>query len=71
MPRTQADEFDVYDNQGQRFTLYLFVLTDENGVVVKKEYRTASGPVAKQISDTEFRYPGAKKFRLQTTRPTN
>jgi hypothetical protein len=50
MPWTQAEEFDVYDDQGQRFTLRPFTLTDENGAVVKKEYRKASGLVAKQIS---------------------
>ena len=69
MPWTQAPEFDVYDDQGQRFTLRLCTLTDENGAVLKKEYRTASGLVAKQISETEFRWPGASKFRLRTTRP--
>ena len=34
MPWIQAPEFDVYDGQGQRFTLRLFTLTDENGAVV-------------------------------------
>jgi hypothetical protein len=44
--------------------------TDENGAVVKKEYRTASGMVVKQISETEFRWPGASKFRRRTIRPS-
>jgi hypothetical protein len=47
MPWTHGDEFDVYDDRGQRFTLRLCTLTDENGAVVKKVYRTASGLVAK------------------------
>jgi hypothetical protein len=71
MPWTHADEFDVYDDRGQRFTLRLFTLTDENGAVVKKEYRTASGLVAKKISETEFQWPGAVKFRLRTKRLTS
>ena len=42
MPWTKADELDAYDDAGNRFTLYLFVQTDENGVTIAKEYRTAS-----------------------------
>ena len=55
MPWTQVPEFDVYDDQGQRFICRLCPLTDKTGAVVNKEYRTASGQVAKQISKTEFR----------------
>jgi hypothetical protein len=70
MPWTQSDEFDVYDDEGQRFTLRLCTLTDEKGALVKKVDRTSSGLVAKQISATESRYPGANKFILRTTRPS-
>jgi hypothetical protein len=69
MPWTKTGELDVYDDQDKRFTLNLFVLTDESGAIIAKEYRTASGLPAKQVSETEFQYPGAKKFRLQTMRP--
>ena len=64
MPWTKTGELDVYDDQGKRFTLYLFVQPDETSAVIAKEYRTASGLPAKKVSETEFRYPGAKKFRL-------
>lgn len=67
MPWTKTGELDIYDDQGKRFTLYLFVLTDENGAVIAEEYRTVLP--AKQVSETEFQYPGAKKFRLQAHRP--
>lgn len=66
MPWTKTGELDVYDDQGRRFTLYLFVRTDENGAGIAKVYCTASGLPVKQISETEFQYPGASKLKLTT-----
>ncbi len=50
-------EIEIYTDNGKRWPIYEYVDTETGEVI----YRRLAGRPVKKLSETGFRYPGAKK----------